>query len=85
MFPERYFPTRFYAPRYWPKVGADAEAPSNTNPTRRFSVSRHGTRFTVDGSGRAFTGSDGKTLFSTDSNGNTFTDSSGSRFTGDGE
>jgi hypothetical protein len=22
MFPTRYFPNRFFAPRYWPKIGA---------------------------------------------------------------
>jgi hypothetical protein len=26
MFPERYFPSRMFAPRYFPKVGADPAA-----------------------------------------------------------
>lgn len=83
MFPSRYFPDRFYAPRYWPKVGADAETPGNTSPTRRFSISRQGTTFNADSSATAIRTSASRTIFDADSNGTRFTDSAGSRFTGD--
>lgn len=77
------FNVPFISPFAW--ASGAAVTPSNTNPTRRFSVGRSATRFTADGSGRAFTGSDGQTLFSTDGTGTRFTDGAGSRFTGDGE
>jgi hypothetical protein len=83
MFASRYFPDRFYAPRYWPKVGADAETPTNTNPTRRFSVSRQGATFTTDSTGATFSGKAGTTRFTADSDGSTFTSSGGNRFSGD--
>lgn len=28
MFPSHYFPDGYFAPRYWPKVGADSAAPT---------------------------------------------------------
>lgn len=63
--------------------GSSQATPTNTTPTRRFSISRQSTRFTADNPGTAFHGSSQRRTHSTDGSGNTFTDSSGNRFSGD--
>ncbi len=78
-----WFNVPFISPFAW--GSSPSATPTNTTPTRRFSISRQGTIYTVDGSSTRFTGNSSGTHFSSDGNGTRFTDDAGSRFTGDGE
>lgn len=42
MFASRYFPDRYFAPRYWPKVGQDAAPITFNNATQNWlSITPH--------------------------------------------
>ena len=72
----------FISPFAW--GSSPSATPTNTNPTRRFSVSRQGTRFTVDGSPTTSKASSQRLIFDTDGSGTIFSpDDAGTRFTGD--
>lgn len=75
-----WFNVPFISPFAW---GSATTETGNTNPTKRFSVSRQSSRVTADSSGRTYTSSPLNNRFTADDSGRIFTDTGNDRFSGD--